>query len=101
MFAVIKTGGKQYRVSDNDVIEIERLDGNVGDKVEFDHVLMAGEGEKMEFGTPTVERKVEGEIVAQQKGPKIYIQKHRRRKNSRTRTGHRQTLTKVRITAIK
>ena len=101
MFAVIKSGGKQYRVSGKDVIEIERLDGEVGDKVTFDNVLMVGDAKSSEFGAPAVKTKVEGKIVAQTKGPKLYIQKHRRRKNSRKRTGHRQQLTKVEITSIK
>ena len=101
MFAVIKTGGKQYRVSGKDVIEIERLDGEVGDTVTFDTVLMTGDAKTSEVGSPGVAIKVEGKIVAQGKGPKLYIQKFRRRKNSRTRTGHRQQVTKVEITSIK
>jgi large subunit ribosomal protein L21 len=101
MFAVIKTGGKQYRVSGKDVIEVERLSGKVGDKVVFDQVLMVGDEKKTEVGAPSLEKKVEGKIVAQTKGPKIYIQKHLRRKNSRKRTGHRQYITKVEITSIK
>jgi len=101
MFAVIKTGGKQYRVSGSDVIEVELLDGKVGDKVSFDNVLMVGDSKTSDVGAPELEKKVEGKIIAQAKGPKIFIQKHRRRKNSRTRTGHRQQLTKVEITSIK
>ena len=101
MFAVIKTGGKQYRVSGSDVIEVERLDGKVGDTVMFDNVLMTGDAKTSEFGAPGLAIKVEGKIVAQAKGPKLYIQKHRRRKNSRTRTGHTQQRTKVEITSIK
>ena len=101
MFAVIKTGGKQYRVSSKDVIDVELLPGKVGDKVIFDQVLMAGDDKKAEIGSPTLEKKVEGTIVAQTKGPKILIQKHLRRKNSRKKTGHRQRITKVEINSIK
>lgn len=101
MFAVIKTSGKQYRVKENDVIEVDLLAGDVGASVTFPDVLMAGEGEKVQVGSPTLKKVVEGKIVAQVKGPKLFIQKFRRRKNSKTRTGHRQKLTKVRITAIK
>jgi len=101
MFAVIKSGGKQYRVSGKDVIAIERLDGKVGDTVTFENVLMVGDEKNSEVGVPGLEKKVEGKIVAQAKGPKLLIQKHRRRKNSRKKTGHRQRLTKVEITSIK
>ncbi|GMT42869.1 MAG: 50S ribosomal protein L21 [bacterium] len=101
MFAVIKTGGKQYRVSGKDVIEVERLPGGVGEKVLFDRVLMTGDGKKTEIGNPTVDKVVEGKIIAQSKGTKIFIQKHLRRKNSRKKTGHRQLLTRIEITAIK
>ncbi len=101
MFAVIKTGGKQYRVKENDLIDVELLTGAAGDSITFDTVLAAGEGEKMEIGAPTLKKKVVATIVAQKKGEKLYIQKFRRRKDSKTRTGHRQKLTSVRITAIK
>ena len=101
MFAVIKTGGKQYRVKKDDVIAVEKLEGNDGDPVAFKEVLMTGSGETVETGRPALNKVVEGKIIAQTKGPKLFIQKFRRRKNSRTRTGHRQLVTKVKITAIK
>ncbi|MBI5179627.1 MAG: 50S ribosomal protein L21 [Nitrospinae bacterium] len=101
MFAVIKTGGKQYRVQENDVIQIELLPGSAGETVVFNDVLMTGAESSVEVGAPRLKKVVEGKIVAHTKGPKLFIQKHRRRKNSKTRTGHRQPLTKVRITAIK
>ncbi|MBI3794108.1 MAG: 50S ribosomal protein L21 [Nitrospinae bacterium] len=101
MFAVIKTGGKQYRVKENDVIFIELLEGKSGEPVFFNEVLMAGKGDDVETGKPDLKKVVEGTIVSQEKGPKLVIQKFRRRKNSKTRTGHRQLITKVRITAIK
>jgi len=101
MFAVIKTGGKQYRVAADQTLEVEKLAGNAGDAVVFDKVLMvAGDGEPM-VGAPNVEgASVAGEIVEQKRGPKIIIFKKRRRKNSRSKNGHRQDLTLVRITDI-
>jgi large subunit ribosomal protein L21 len=101
MFAVIKTGGKQYRVKKDDVVSIERLEGEEGTHVHFKEVLMAGTEGSIEMGHPTVKKVVEGTIVSQGKGPKLFIQKFRRRKNSKTRTGHRQLVTKVLITGIK
>jgi large subunit ribosomal protein L21 len=101
MFAVIKTGGKQYRVTANDIIAVEYLAGNDGDSVVFNEVLMTGKGDDIQTGKPTLKKVVQGTIVSQSKGPKLYIQKFRRRKNSKTRTGHRQLVTQVRITAIK
>ena len=101
MYAVIKTGGKQYRVAQNDVIEIERLAGDAGGTVEFTEVLMVGEGESVQFGKPLIAgAKVTAELVEQTRGPKLIAFKKRRRKNSRRKKGHRQDLTKVRITAI-
>jgi large subunit ribosomal protein L21 len=98
MFAVIKTGGKQYRVAANDVLEIERLPGDAGGTVEFTEVLMIGEGQSVKVGTPTVAgAKVTAELLEQTRGPKLIAFKKRRRKNSRRKKGHRQDLTKVRI----
>lgn len=101
MFAVIKTGGKQYRVEKDNTIEVERLEGKVGDSIKFGEVLMAGDGKKAEIGTPRLNKVVEGKIVSHVKGPKIFVQKFRRRKDSKTKTGHRQLLTQVKITSIK
>jgi len=101
MYAVIKTGGKQYRVAANDTIEIEKLEGSAGDSVEFTDVLMVSNGEAIEWGAPVVEgATVAGEIVGQVRGPKIVIFKKRRRKHYRRKNGHRQDLTSVRITEI-
>ena len=101
MYAVIKTGGKQYRVAANDVLEIEKLDGETGSTLEFTDVLMLGEGESVTVGTPLVAgAKVTAELVAQTRGPKLIAFKKRRRKNSRRKKGHRQDLTRVRITDI-
>jgi len=101
MFAVIKTGGKQYRVAQDDVIKIEKLAGEAGDTVTFDDVLMVGGETDTMIGAPTVEgASVVGEVVEQGRTRKIIIFKKRRRQNSRRRNGHRQSLTEVRITEI-
>ncbi len=101
MFAVIKTGGKQYRVSPGDELRVETVEGAAGDAVSFDQVLMVGEGESATVGAPTVAgASVTAEIVEQTRGRKIIIFKKRRRKNSRRKNGHRQPLTVVRITDI-
>jgi large subunit ribosomal protein L21 len=101
MYAVIKTGGKQYRVAANDTITIEKLEGEQGEHVHFTEVLMIAEGEHVEVGTPLVSgATVVGEIAGQIKSPTVYIFKKRRRKHHRRRNGHRQLLTSVTITDI-
>ncbi len=101
MYAVIKTGGKQYRVAKDDIIKIEKLEGAAGATLEFSEVLMVGEGSSVKVGAPTVAgAKVTAELVEQTRGPKVIAFKKRRRKNSRRKHGHRQDLTKVRITSI-
>ncbi len=101
MYAVIKTGGKQYRVAADDVLKIEKVPGEVGDLVEFSQVLMLGGSDAPTVGTPLVDgAAVAAEVVAQGRGRKIIIFKKRRRKNSRRRNGHRQYETTVRITEI-
>lgn len=101
MFAVIKTGGKQYKVAAGDEIRVETLEGEPGASVRFDEVLMVGEGENATVGAPTVAgAAVEGEIVDQVRAPKVIVFKKRRRKNSRRKRGHRQHLTVVRIKDI-
>ena len=101
MYAVIKTGGKQYRVAANDTIEIEKLAGSAGDSIEFTDVLMVSYGDAIEWGAPVVQgATVAGEILGQVRGPKIIIFKKRRRKHYRRKNGHRQDLTSVRITEI-
>jgi large subunit ribosomal protein L21 len=100
MYAVIKTGGKQYRVATNDVISVERLEGEPGGTIEFDEVLLVG-GDNPQVGAPTVAgAKVMATVLEQGKGPKIIVFKKRRRKNFRRRTGHRQLQTVVRIADI-
>ncbi|MCB1526640.1 MAG: 50S ribosomal protein L21 [Hyphomicrobiaceae bacterium] len=101
MYAVIKTGGKQYRVAMDDVISIEKLEGDAGSSIEFEDVLMVGEGASVKVGAPTVSgAKVVAELVEQTRGPKVIAFKKRRRQNSRRKRGHRQDLTKIRITSI-
>jgi large subunit ribosomal protein L21 len=101
MYAVIKTGGKQYRVAKDDIVTIERVAGEAGAKVEFTEVLMVGSGESVKVGTPTVAgAKVTAELVDQTRGLKLIAFKKRRRKNSRRKKGHRQDLSTVRITTI-
>lgn len=101
MFAVIKTGGKQYNVAENDELKIEKIDGNVGDMVTFDQVLLVGGDGAPVIGAPVVEgASVAAEIINQGRGRKIIIFKKRRRQNSRRRNGHRQYLTTVKITEI-
>lgn len=101
MYAVIKTGGKQYRVSADDVLNIERLAGEASSTIEFTDVMMVGSGDSVKVGTPTVAgAKVVAELVEQTRGPKLIAFKKRRRKSSRRKKGHRQDLTKIRITEI-
>ncbi len=100
-YAVIKTGGKQYRVSENDIITIEKLEGDAGTKIDFKEILMLGGDTGVQIGAPHVAgATVTGEIVEQTRGPKVIAFKKRRRKNSRRKRGHRQDLTSVKITAI-
>ncbi len=101
MFAVIKTGGKQYKVAENDVITVERLEGEAGATVSLDQVLLVAEGEKVTVGAPVVAgATVKAEIVGQARGPKLIVFKKRRRQNSRRKNGHRQDLTVLKITTI-
>ncbi|QLC23324.1 50S ribosomal protein L21 [Parasphingopyxis sp. CP4] len=97
MFAVVRTGGKQYRVAEGDVITIEKIAGEAGDSVSFDDVLMAGEGAKLE---DVKNLSVSGEIVEQGRGEKVIVFKKKRRHNYRRKNGHRQMLTQIKITGI-
>jgi large subunit ribosomal protein L21 len=101
MYAVIKTGGKQYRVAAEDKIEIEKLTGEAGDIVEFTDVLMVANNGSIDVGAPFVSgATVAAEIIGQVRGPKVIIFKKHRRKHFRRKNGHRQDLTSVRITEI-
>jgi large subunit ribosomal protein L21 len=100
MFAVIRTGGKQYRVAAEDLIRIDKVAGNPGEIVEFGEVLVVG-GDNVTLGAPTVSgASVAAEVVEQGRGPKVIVFKKRRRKNSRRKRGHRQEFTLVRVTEI-
>ena len=101
MFAVIKTGGKQYRVVPGDVLEIERLGGEAGQTIEFTEVLAVGSDAGTQIGAPLVAgAKVTAELVGQTRGPKLIVFKKRRRQNSRRKNGHRQEVTVLRVSGI-
>jgi len=102
MYAIIKTGGKQYRVQEGDKLKVEKLEIEVGKKHTFSEVMMVGEGDKVTIGTPLVEKaSVEAKIIAQGKGKKVNIIKFRRRKHHLKRQGHRQLFTEIEIGKIK
>ncbi|PKN33485.1 MAG: 50S ribosomal protein L21 [Deltaproteobacteria bacterium HGW-Deltaproteobacteria-19] len=101
MYAVIQTGGKQHRVSEGDVLAVEKIEGQKGDAVVFSEVLLVSKDEDLRIGQPFVEgAKVVGEIMAQEKGPKLIVFKMKRRKGFRKKTGHRQLLTRMKIKEI-
>lgn len=101
MYAIVKTGGKQYKVAEGEVLEVEKLNGESGDEVIFDQVLMVKNDDDVKIGRPLVENaKVTAKIVAQTKGKKIIVLHKRRRKSSSKKTGHRQPYTKLEITGI-
>ena len=101
MYAVIKTGGKQYRVEQGSTIRVEKLPGDAGTQVELGEVLLVGDGENVKVGQPIVAgAKVTAEIVGQVLGPKLLVFKFRRRKAYRRKNGHRQQYTAIKITGI-
>ena len=101
MYAVIVTGGKQYKVSEGDTLFIEKLEVEEGSAVTFDQVLMVGDGEKITVGTPSVDgATVEAKVLKNGKAKKIYVFKMKRKKNYRRKKGHRQPFTKIEITKI-
>jgi large subunit ribosomal protein L21 len=100
MYAVIKTGGKQYRVSEGQLLRVEKLAGSAGDKITFSEVLLVG-GDTPKIGRPLVQgAAVAAEITAQDRGKKLIVFKFRRRKNYRRKNGHRQPYTELKITGI-
>jgi len=100
MYAIVKTGGKQYKVSAGDLLKVDKLEGTVGDTVELNEVLMVG-GENVAIGTPLLPSvSVTGKIVEQGKDKKVLVFKHKRRKNSRKLNGHRQHRTVLKIEKI-
>jgi large subunit ribosomal protein L21 len=102
MYAVIRTGGKQYRVSEGETLRVEKLAGSPGDDISFDEVLLVGGGDDTKVGQPTVKgAKVSATILAQDRDKKVVVFKMKRRKNYRRKQGHRQPYTEVKITGIK
>jgi large subunit ribosomal protein L21 len=101
MYAVIKTGGKQYRVQKDDIIEVELLDAEIGASVTLDEVLLVGNEGKSKIGAPTVAgASVKADVLNQKRGDKIIVFKKKRRQNYRRKNGHRQSITVLKITAI-
>ncbi len=101
MYAIIETGGKQYKVCEGDIVFIEKLDVNAGDTVTFDRVKAVSVGSEFKVGAPTVEGAVvTAKVVANGKGKKIYVMKYKSKKNEKKKIGHRQPYTKVQIEAI-
>ncbi|MBQ9625047.1 MAG: 50S ribosomal protein L21 [Clostridia bacterium] len=96
MFAIIKTGGKQYKVAPGDVINVEKLDVKPGSKVEFD-CLMMSDDKDVQIGTPLLETKVKGKVVEHGKGKKVIVFHYKPKKNIRKKNGHRQLYTRVEI----
>ena len=101
MYAISQDGGRQYKVEEGQELEIDYRDVSKGDRIEFSKVLAVSDEDGLKLGTPTVETaKVTADVLGAMQGKKLDIQKFRRRKNSRTKTGHRQLYTKVRISGI-
>lgn len=101
MYAVIATGGKQYRVQEGETIQVEKLSADAGASVTFDEVLLVADGSNVKIGAPVLAgAKVTADVVANGRGEKLIIYKYRRRKGYRRKTGHRQPFTAVKITGI-
>ena len=100
VYAIIVTGGKQYKVSEGDEIFVEKLDAEEGAKITFDNVLAIGEGDSAKFGSDAKGAKVEASVVKQGKSKKIYVMRYKPKKNEKKKIGHRQPYTKVKIEKI-
>ncbi len=101
MYAIIKTGGKQYKVEPGDIIEVEKLDGEPGGEIAFGEVLLASDGAEVKVGRPYIDNsKVTCEVISHRKGKKVVAFKFRRRKGSKTKKGHRQLLTRLKVKEI-
>lgn len=102
MYAVVASGGKQYKVKEGDILRVEKIDGDIGSDVSFDKVLLFSDGENVMIGQPTLDQvDVSGQIVEQGKSKKIIVFKYKRRKRYRRTQGHRQAYTAVKIESIK
>jgi len=101
MIAIIKTGGKQYKIEEGDKVKVEKLTGEIGDKIIFDEVLFVGDDKAVSVGTPVLEKaKVEGKILTQDRHKKVWGIKHKAKKRYKKKFGHRQAFTEVEITKI-
>ncbi len=101
MYAVVKTGGKQYKVAQDQYLKVERLEGNEGDTIELDQVLMIADGDKLKIGSPILDGgKITATILSHGRHKKVEIMKFRRRKHHQKCTGHRQYYTEIKVTAI-
>ncbi len=101
MYAIVKSGGKQYRVQEGDILRFEKIDGDIGNEVTFDQVLLVSDGEKVTIGQPVVENaSVSGHILEQGKNKKVLVFTYKRRKRFRRKAGHRQQYTAVKIDSI-
>ena len=102
MYAIVDSGGKQYKVREGEILRVEKLAGEVGDSISFDKILMFSDGENVSVGTPILEDvAVSGHIVEQGKAKKIIVFKYKRRKRYRRKRGHRQQFTAVKVDSIK
>ena len=102
MYAIVNTGGKQYKVSQGDVLRVEKMPGEIGSPVSFDKVLMVSDGENVNIGQPVLDNvEVKGHIMEQGKAKKIIVFKYKRRKRYRRKQGHRQPYTAIKIDSIK
>ena len=101
MYAVVKTGGKQYRLAAGDIVEVEKLEGDVGESVDLTEVLLVADGDSVQIGQPTVDgASVTAKITGQHKGNKVHILRYRPKKRIRVRQGHRQLLTRLEIQSV-
>ncbi len=101
MLAIIKTGGKQYKVEEGDKIKVEKLTGEAGDKIIFKEVLLLGDDKRVSVGTPTVDKvTVEGKILVQDRHKKVWGIKHKAKKRYKKKYGHRQAFTEIEITKV-
>ena len=100
MLAIIRTGGKQYKIKEGDKIKIEKIEGKEGDKVKFSDVLFVGDEKKVEIGTPVIKTAVEGKILSQGRAKKVWGIKHKSKKRYKLKFGHKQDITEVEIVKI-
>ena len=102
MYAVVETGGKQYKVAEGQTVQVERLEANIGDTIELDRVLMVADGENVQVGQPTLEgARVAATVVEQGKGDKVVVFKYRPKQRYRVKRGHRQLYTRLHIDEIR